>query len=110
MEGLILFKKTYELLLFVYPIVNRFPKNQRFVLGQQILNALIDFLKILIEANSISRRFFLLKKASVELDKIRFLIRLGKDLRLLSGKSYETLSERINEVGRLLGGMIKKFK
>jgi len=110
MEGLVLFKKTYDLIVWIYPAVNRFPKSQRFVLGQQITNTLIDFLKILLEANAASRKYHYLRRASVELDKVRFLLRLAKDLKFLSLGNYGQLVEKINEVGRLLGGMIRKFK
>ena len=109
MQKLILFRKTYDLILWVYPCVNHFPKSQRFVLGQQILNTLINFLKIIIEVNSYrdKKRFLLL--ASVELDKTRFLIRLAKDLRFTNIKKYGLTVKKINEVGKLLGGMIKRF-
>lgn len=36
MEDLKIYQKCYDLLLYVFPIVNGFPKAQRFVLGQQI--------------------------------------------------------------------------
>lgn len=110
MENLILFKKAYELIVWFYPLVTRFPKHQRFVLGQQILNSQIHFIEALVEANSSSSKLHILKRANLELEKIRFLVRLSKDLRFLSVRKYELFSEKNNEVGRLLGGMIKKFK
>jgi four helix bundle protein len=109
MQKLILFRKIYDLILWVYPCVNNFPKNQRFILGQQILNALIDFFKIIIEANSYKDKKRLLLLASVELDKIRFLARLAKDLKFTSIKRYGVTVKRMNEIGKLLGGMIRKF-
>ncbi len=109
MQKLILFRKIYDLILWIYPCINNFPENQRFVLGQQILNTLINFLKIVIEANSYKdkKRFLLL--ASVELDKVRFLIRLAKDLRFTTIRRYGMTTDKINEIGKLLGGLIKKF-
>jgi len=35
-QNLAIFEKTYELILWLYPTVNKFPKSQRFVLGQQL--------------------------------------------------------------------------
>jgi len=109
MDKLIIFKKTYELLLWIYPILEGFPKNQRFVLAQQIFNSLLEFLKFLIEANSARQKMEILRKASVSLDQSRLLIRLAKDLRLMNIKKYEASAEKINEIGKMLGGLIKKF-
>ena len=41
-----IFHKTYELMLWVYIAVNKFPKKQRFVLGQEIEKTAIKFLKL----------------------------------------------------------------
>jgi len=109
MDNFILFKKAYELVVWLYPLVMKFPKHQRFALSQQILNTEIYFLKILIEANSSSRKLYILRRASVELEKIRFLLRLSKDLRFLSIRKYELFCEKNNEVGRILGGLIRKL-
>jgi len=108
-DDLIVFKKTYDLILWLYPAVEQFPKSQRFILGQQILNSLIDFLKTLIETNQTRYKKELLNRASIELDKVRLLTRLAKDLRFLSLKKYLLLCEKINEVGKILGGLIRKF-
>ncbi|MFA5714569.1 MAG: four helix bundle protein [Candidatus Paceibacterota bacterium] len=43
-NDLVIFQKTYDLILWIYPVVNGFPKSQRFVLGQKIENILISFL------------------------------------------------------------------
>jgi len=48
-----------------------------------------------------------LAEIDIELEKLRLLIRLAKDLRLLAMKQYGLIAERIDEIGRLLGGWIK---
>jgi len=109
MDKLIIFRKTYELLIWLYPIVEKFPKSQRFVLAQQIFNTLLDFLKSLIEANSVSRKREILKTASLDLDKFRLLVRLAKDMKFMSIRKYQSTMEKTNEIGKMLGGMIKRF-
>jgi len=44
-QNLSIFEKTYELILWVYPAVNKFPKKQRFVLGQHISNTTLKILE-----------------------------------------------------------------
>ena len=106
-QNLKIFEKTYELILWLYPTVNKFPKSQRFVLGQRIENAILKILEGIIEANQERSKLLFLKKISVELDKLRILIRLSKDLKFISVRQYGFAAEKVNEIGRMLGGWIK---
>ncbi|MEX0877356.1 MAG: diversity-generating retroelement protein Avd [Candidatus Spechtbacterales bacterium] len=107
LDNLSIFEKTYELILWLYPTVNKFPKSQRFVLGQQIENTILNILQKIIEANQERNKLIHLKQISVELDKLRVLTRLAKDLKFISVKQYQFAAENINEIGKMLGGWIK---
>lgn len=104
-----IFHKTYELALWLYPIVNKFPKSQRFVLGQRIENALLDFLELLIEAKLSKLKMDSLQRASVKIDKLRILMRLVKDFKFISIKQYSFVSANVDEIGRMLGGWLKSL-
>ena len=106
-QDLSIFEKTYELILWLYPTINKFPKNQRFVLGQRIENAILEILEKIIEANQERNKIPHLKKISVELDKLRILIRLSKDLRFISVRQYGFAAGKMNEIGKMLGGWLK---
>lgn len=106
-QNLAIFEKTYELILWLYPTVNKFPKSQRFVLGQHIENVFLQILEGIIEANQERNKLPYLKKLSVELDKLRILIRLSKDLKFINIRQYSFVVEKINEIGKMLGGWIK---
>ncbi len=108
-QDLIIFQKFYDFILWFYPVINKFPKKQRFVLGQQIQNEMIEILANMIEANFAIQKQPLLKTMSVNLDKLRILIRLSKDLHFISLRQYKLAAEKLNEVGRLLSGWMKKF-
>ena len=97
-------------MLYTFPIINRFPKNQRFVLGQQMQNCMVDIAKLIVQANAERNKGKTLWQIDVELEKLRLLIRLAKDLNILPMKQYGLMSERISEVGRLLGGWMKSQK
>ncbi len=107
LNDLTVFQKTYELILCLYPMANKFPKSQRFVLAQRIENSALNILEYIIIANNEFNKENALRKASVELEKLRIFIRLAKDLSFISFKKYEYVSKLINEVGKLLGGWIK---
>ncbi len=104
-----IFHKTYELILWFWPIVNKFPKSQRFVLGQRVENALIDFLELIIEAKNSKIKISALTKASIKLDKLRILVRLAKDLHFISIKQYQFAVMMIDEIGKMLGGWLRSL-
>ncbi len=110
LTDLVIYQKTYDFLLWLHPVINKFPKSQRFVLGQRIENKALDILGSVIRANTQRDKFPVLQEASVELDELRTFIRLSKDLRFVSIRQYEIAAERMNEIGRLLCGWTNKFR
>lgn len=100
-------EKQYEMILWMFPLINGFPTKQRFVLGQQMQNSLLEILKKIIEANQDRNKLPILKQMSVELDKFRYLFRLAKDFKFISIRQYGFGADKINEIGRMLGGWLK---
>jgi len=110
-RDLVIFQKTYDLILWAYPVINQFPKIQRFVLGQQIENTFVDVLKKMIHANKErgEKRMEIIKGISVNIDELFILFRLSKDLKMISIRKYGIFAEKINEVAKLLGGWQKQL-
>jgi len=107
-DGLILFQKTYDLILEVHPvIVNKFPKNQRFVLGQKIENTLIAILELAITINLSKPTVNYFRRLDIEIHKLKIFIRLAKDLRFINIKKYEYLEKKVLEIGKITGGWKK---
>ena len=100
--------RTYDLVLWLVPRVNEFPRAQRFVLGDRILNAALDLLDQLTEAQFSRDRLGLLHRANFTLARLRHLLRLANDLHLLGERRYEFVSERLEEVGRMVGGWARQ--
>ncbi len=110
--GLPILEKTYELILWIYPTINKFPKSQRFVLGQRIENAVLRIVEEIIEMRIIvgeEEKLKHLQKISTEIDKLRILIRIAKDLKFMRTKQYIFVTGKINEMGKMLGGWIKTY-
>ena len=107
MNELKIYQKMYDLILYSLPIIDRFPKKQKFVLGQQIESCMIETAKLIIHANKLRDRKAKLCEIDIELEKLRFLVRLAKDLGFMSIKKYGNHAEKINEIGRILGGWMK---
>ncbi len=108
LDKLIIYQKLYDLIIYAFPIINRFPKNQRFVLAQQIENSLLDAVKLVARANLQRDKRRTLYELDVQLDMTKLLIRIAHDLNLLSHRHYGQMAMRMKEIGRLLGGWRKQ--
>jgi four helix bundle protein len=104
--------KTYDMLLYVIPVLEKYPRNQKFILADRIENALLNILDKFLEAYFYDKadKGKLLEYINVELEKLRYLIRLSYDLRCINIDKYEKITFRINEVGKMSGGWRKSLK
>jgi hypothetical protein len=108
MEELPIIQKTYDLIKWYVPILNRLPRNQKFVLGDRIISRLYDILEQLIKARYSQNKLPLLEALNSELDILRYQTRLLFDFQLISTERYEYIAKQINEIGTALGGWIKQ--
>lgn len=104
LDDLIIYQKTYDFMLWLHPMVNKFPKSQRFVLGQRIENKTLDIIQSMIRANMLRDKAGTLREARVALEELRTCIRLAHDLHFINVKQYGIAAERLHEIGKLLLG------
>lgn len=100
-----LFVKTHDLLKYLIPATEKFPKSQRFTLAQRIRDTALDFYEYLLEARKVgllARRDVLLR-ADVTLEKLRIHLRLSMEMEYLKFPQYEHASGQVVEIGRMLG-------
>jgi hypothetical protein len=101
-----IFVRTYDFLEWLIPRTMSFPRQQRFVLTKRIQDTALDFQERIIEA-AVAKghlRMERLVQADMQLAKLRFYLRLAKDLQWLSLGQYEHAARMVAEIGRLLGG------
>ena len=107
---MVIFTRTFDLLQWLLPKSERFPKVYRSTVTQRLMNATLDFQEALLEAQMYDGKIRLrhLRRADVYLDKIRLYLRLVHQWGWLSLGQYEHVSRMVAEIGRLLGGWIKQ--
>ena len=69
----------YRFVVWLVPTLERFPRSQKFLLGDRIQHTALDILERLIEATYTRRRGSHLTLANIGLEKLRFLCRLARD-------------------------------
>ena len=104
-----IFHSAYQLLLSVHARTGKFPKQDRYTIGERLQVLAMDFLGFIIRANAArgDGRRELLSEASVTLDLFKVMLRLANDTKALPEKGYLDLANQSREIGRQLGGWIK---
>lgn len=107
---MVIFTRTFDLLDWLLPKSERFPKIYRSTVTQRLMGAVLDFQEALFEAQAYSDKIRLrhLRRADAHLNKVRLYLRLAHHWGWLSTGQYEHASRMVAEVGRLLGGWIKQ--
>jgi hypothetical protein len=108
-QELILLTRTYDLLTWLLPKAERFPKVYRRTVTQRLMDAALDFQEALFEAQSQggTTRQRHLRAADTALNKVRLYLRLAHRWQWLSDGQYRHVSAIVAELGRLLGGWLK---
>ena len=69
-------QKTYDLVKWYIPILNRLPRDHRFTLGERMVNGLYDLLEGLITARYSHHKLEQLEQLNHRLDLLRHQTRL----------------------------------
>lgn len=96
-----------QFLVWLVPTVEKFPRSQKFLLGDRIQSTALDVLERLVEATYTRARGRPLQAANLGLEKLRILFRLAAELRMLDLRRYEFAARSLDEIGRMIGGWIK---
>jgi len=94
----------HELLAWMIPKLDGFPRNRRFTLGERIETGLLGVLEKLLAAAYQKQRLDSLQTANLQLDIVRHLWRLCYSLKVISSHCYGQGAERLSELGRQIGG------
>ena len=110
MNELSIIQKTYDLIIWYVPIINRLPKTHKFQIGDRLVNNLYNFLELLIIAKYASEKLNILESLNPKLDIVRYQNRIILDFQIINNKRYEYISQIITEIGKELGSLIKQQK
>lgn len=107
-----IFTKTFDLLTWLLPRTNHFPRAHRHTATQRLLDAAFNLRERLEEANAArgAARLAKLQEADVELGKLRLYLRLAERWRWLTPGQYQHAAAMVAEIGRLLGGWQKTVR
>ncbi len=99
MQDLPVIQRTYDLIKWYVPILNRLPRDHKFLLGERIITGLYDLLEGLIQARYAKEKLTQLEALNVKLDILRHQTRLLLDFNLIKTERYEYAGQQINAIG-----------
>ncbi len=109
MQEMPIFTRSYDLLTWLLPATNHFPRAHRHTFTARLLNAAFDLRERLEEANLRrgQARLERLIQADEALARLRVYVRLAAKWEWLDAGQYEHVAAMLTEIGKLLGGWRK---
>jgi hypothetical protein len=109
-DEMVVFTSCYDLLAWLMPKAEKFPRAFRFTVPQRLMDAALDLQEALLDAQSQrdAARLAALRTADGALGRLRLYLRLAHHWRWLTPGQYEHVSGIVAEIGRLLGGWLKQ--
>jgi hypothetical protein len=111
-EEMVIFVRTFDLLEWLLPKSEAFPRVYRSTITQRLMDAALDLQEALVaaEARTGRSRVTALREADSALGRLRVYLRLAHRWRWLSDGQYAHAGGKVGEIGRLLGGWLKAEK
>ncbi|MCC5638618.1 diversity-generating retroelement protein Avd [Nostoc sp. CHAB 5844] len=110
MSDLPIIQKTYDLIKWYVPILNRLPRDHKLLLANRIITELYNLLDVLIVARYAKQKLIYLESLNSKLDILRYQTRLLLEFNLIKTERYEYAQKLLNDIGIDLGGWIKQQK
>ena len=109
-DQLPVYKSSYDLLLQIFEQKKQFPRDFRYTVGERLSSEGMELIIHIFKANRIEAKGEFLLKARENIEVIRLLFRLMKDLKQISLKRFIAINEKIEEVSRQLAGWMKTVR
>ena len=101
-------QKTYDLILWYVPHLNKMPKAHKFGLGDRMIDGLYFALEQLITAKFTRSKLEILRQINIVFERLRYQTRLLKDFHVFNEKRYEYAVGLLVEIGSMLGNWVKQ--
>tara|TARA_E500000305_G_scaffold37507_1_gene28819 strand:- start:796 stop:1194 length:399 start_codon:yes stop_codon:yes gene_type:complete len=110
MEDLKIKLKIEQMIAYGYTALRQFPKSEKHVLSAEIRQCMYRLLRLVVTTNRRYHKKTTLQELDAELDMLRSLLRLSRELGFLPHREYKLWAEHLYEIGCMLGGWLKWIK
>ena len=100
-------QKILDMMEYGYQAIRNFPKSERFSLAQDIRSCMNRELRLVIEVE----KAYIKKSTLNDLDttnaELQAYVRLAFNMRFLSAHQYQVWSDKLVELGKMIGGWLR---
>ena len=100
-------QSCHDLLLWLIPQLDKFPRSRRFTLGERVEGGLLEVLELLVESAYSRNKDIPLRRANLQLEVVRHLWRLAHELKVIATRQYEHGAKLLDDLGRQIGGWLR---
>lgn len=111
-SNLTIINQTVGLYKSWHEFLPHFTKDSRYSLGIKIDALIIEIAGLFFTASRLPKEQKLpyLQKSGLKLDILKFLFQMAWEIKSLDNKKYIIISEKIDVIGKMLGGWIKQVE
>lgn len=107
----IIHQKIYDFLLYIYPLLTKYPKYEKFSLQTATRNTILEMLQEVIKWDKTATKSHLYT-VDTALQESKELLRLAHDLKYsaMNARHYGESCSKLKEIGVMLGELIEEVK
>lgn len=106
----IMAKKIFAMMLYAYPVLQNFPKTEKFTMAADIKRNMDTLMELTIELDNKHFKKSTLTDIDTTNKKLKKYVRLAFLLRYISQRQYKHWTELLTEIGKIIGGRIQSAK
>lgn len=112
-RDLIVWQKSHQLVLNIYGVITKFPKEETYALTSQIKRAAVSVPANIAEGfkkKTLPNKLNFLSHSEGSLEEVRYYLILAKDLAYINLEEYTEMEIMCEEVSKLINGYSKSMK
>jgi hypothetical protein len=101
--------KLFTIYEITHKLIFKFPKHERYTLGEKMEVAILDGIELFVLANQVSKyeKEKVLSKANSKIELLKILFRISLNCQILESKEYLNIESKLQETGKMTQGWIK---
>ncbi len=101
--------KLFVLYEIVHKLIFKFPKHERYTLGEKMERSILDALELFVFANQVSKyeKEKVLAQANSKIEVLKILIRISLNCAIIESRVYLEIESKLQEIGKMTQGWIK---
>lgn len=101
------YKASYDLLKNIFELVKQFTKEYKYTIGEKLKNEALEMMINIYRANTRQQKKEILQKARENLEVLRLLVRLSKDLKIINVRHFVDINKQLEDISKQLSGWQK---